>query len=125
MAEQIQIVKKVLDFAQSPGPRFIDQGPNSGEQFYNEALSHWFEEALNKGKQLVVILDGTDGYLTSFLDESFGRLVYYNGADKVKRNLIVVSEVEPEWLKMLNEKTFINWENRRSAGEAPKITRNS
>ena len=124
MAEQTEIVKKVLDFAQSPGPRYIEQGSNSGEKFYDDALSLWFNEAVTHGKQLVVILDGTDGYLTSFLDESFGRLVYYNGADVVKKSLKVLSEVEPEWLKMLEKKTFVNWEARRRAGEAPKITGN-
>lgn len=123
MAEQAQIIKNVLDFSQSPGPRYIEQGPSSGELFFDEALSHWFREALTQGRQLVVVLDGTDGYLTSFLDESFGRLVYYNGANTVKKHLKVISQVEPEWLKMLDEKTFVNWEKRRLAGEAPKITR--
>ena len=122
MEEQKQVVKRVADFSQSPGPRFMEQGASSGEQFYNEALSKWFKEALSQGKTLVVVLDGTYGYLTSFLDESFGRLVYYNSADTVRNNLKIVSQVEPEWIRLLNDKTFVNWEKRRLEGEAPRIT---
>lgn len=124
MAEQNQIVKYVVDFAQDPGPRYREQGADSGEKFYEEALSLWFTDALSQNKQLVVVLDGTNGYLSSFLDESFGRLVYYNGIDKVKKNLKVVSTVEPEWLKLIDDKSKI-WEERRKTKEAPKTTANA
>ena len=68
------------------------------------------------------MLDGTDGYLSSFIDESFGRLVYEYGRDAVEKRLKVISEIEPEWLKLLNDKTFPAWELRRREGRKPRET---
>ena len=121
MAEQAQIIKKVMDFSLRPGPRFREQGKNSGEAFYPE-LKEWFADAGSSGKMLVVVLDGTDGYLSSFIDESFGRLVYEYGRDAVEKRLKVISEIEPEWLKLLNDKTFPAWELRRREGRKPRET---
>ena len=75
MAEQAQIIKKVMDFSLRPGPRFREQGKNSGEAFYPE-LKEWFADA----------------------------------------------EIEPEWLKLLNDKTFPAWELRRREGRKPRET---
>lgn len=122
MAKQIELTKRVLDFSQRPGPRLKEQGKHSGEEFYDSSLNEWFKEALSSDRTLVVILDGTDGYLTSFIDEAFGRLVYDYGLSKVKNNLKIISNFEPEWLSRLESRTFPIWEERRRNGEAPKHT---
>ncbi len=85
------IIKYVRDYAQSPGPRYDDQGKKSGEDFFNSRLKSWFNDAVSSSRKLIVVLDGTDGYLSSFLDESFGRLVYYFGLDNVVKNLKIIS----------------------------------
>lgn len=116
------ITKRVLDFSDRPGPRYKEQGKHSGEEFYIDYLKMWFDEALREGKHLRVVLDGTDGYLSSFLDEAFGRLVYDYGKDTVVSNLIVVSNQEPVWINKLNVKTFPSWALRRIQGNAPRYT---
>ncbi|MDE6449229.1 MAG: STAS-like domain-containing protein [Muribaculaceae bacterium] len=123
MAESTKtIVKRIADWALRPGPRFREQGPKSGEEFYCTRLKEWYEEAVDKGLTLTIDLDGTDGYLTSFIDESFGRLVYDFGRDNVEKTVIVKSDMEPEWLSRLMDKTYPAWEKRRIEGAAPRST---
>lgn len=122
MAEQAKLIRYVTDFSRRPGPRYCEQGPSSGEEFYDDFLNPWFKEALNSSMVLEVVLDGTDGYLTSFIDEAFGRLVYDFGIDCVKSQLSVVSQVEPEWNKRLENKTFPAWVKRKEENQEPKHT---
>lgn len=122
MAGQVEITKRISDFSLRPGPRLKEQGKHSGEEFYDTYLNKWFKDAKDTNAILIVILDGTDGYLTSFIDEAFGRLVYFYGLDEVKKHLKIISELEPEWITRLTSKTYPSWEERRVHGEAPKIT---
>lgn len=62
------------DFTDAPGPRYIEQGEYSGEQFRKEWLVPKMEEALRKKEKILIDLDGTFGYPTSFLEEAFGGL---------------------------------------------------
>lgn len=116
------IDKRVVDFSQRPGPRYISQGDYSGELFYKKCLRHWFQEALDKGCHLTVILDGTDGYLSSFIDEAFGRLVYDYGRECVEQNLTVTSRIETIWPGKLRSKTYPAWQERKEQNLAPLNT---
>lgn len=58
------------DYSPHPGPRLIRQGPHSGEKFRRMLV-----DALNKYDRVIVDLDGTSGFGSSFLDEVFGGLV--------------------------------------------------
>ena len=122
MPESTHIVKRVVEFSKRPGPRFINQGKDSGEQFYSQCLKPWFDEAITSNRPLTVVLDGTDGYLSSFIDEAFGRLVYEYGRGKVEEVLTVKSELEPVWLEKLQKKVYPAWQLRKEQGLAPKIT---
>lgn len=122
MENQDIITKRVLDFSDRPGPRYREQGKDSGEEFYINWLKNWFDEAIRNGKHLKVILDGPDGYLSSFLDEAFGRLVYDYGKEKVDSTLIVISKQEPVWIDKLNKKTFPSWNERKLKGWSPRVT---
>jgi hypothetical protein len=64
------------DFSRTPGPRFARLGPHSGEAFRQQ-----LEKALKEsGSDIVqVVLDGTEGYGSSFLEEAFGGLVRAGG----------------------------------------------
>ena len=74
--EVVRVCMKMIniaeDFSKFPGPRFIDLGPYSGQKFKDEVL----KPAINDhGDNIVINLDGTMGYGSSFLEESFGGLI--------------------------------------------------
>lgn len=62
-------------FSPFPAGRYYEDGPHSGQKFREEFLV----PALKEGKSLVVNLDGTLGYGSSFLEEAFGGLVREHG----------------------------------------------
>lgn len=69
---QITIAK---DYSRTPGPRYVSEGAFSGEDFRNNVLCPKIKEAIEKNEILQVVLDGTHGYGTSFLEEAFGGLI--------------------------------------------------
>jgi len=81
------------DFSTKPGLRFRTQTDFSGEQFREDKLLPAFQVALKDGKKLTVVLDGTEGFTPSFLEEAFGGLARIEGIgiQKVKDNLVLVS----------------------------------
>lgn len=77
------------DFSTVPAGRFRSDGPFSGEQFREDVL----RPALELHDKVVVHLDGTEGYGSSFLEEAFGGLVrerFYSHKE-LKSKLKVVS----------------------------------
>ena len=122
MATSTEININVRDFSTSPGPRYVKQGEASGELFYHQVLNPLFLQGFNEGKPVIVNLDGVDGYMSSFLDEAFGNLVFDFGADEVAQRLSFISLEEPEWAEMIQQDTYGEWEKRRKKKIAPKIT---
>lgn len=59
-------------FTRFPGPRYDKQGPHSGEEFRENVLIPMLTAS---EEDIVLELDGTNGYGSSFLDESFGGLM--------------------------------------------------
>lgn len=86
------------DFSDTPGARYYDDGPHSGQEFFQKILLPKFKEALQNNAKLVIDLDGTEGYATSFLDEAFRSLSDEFDAEKVWKNIILMSEEEPDWI---------------------------
>lgn len=113
---------RVLDFDEFPGLRHCSISENSGEEYYHKVLNKAFKNAYEKNEKLVVDLDGTDAYASSFLDEAFGNLVYDFSLANVKRLVEIISTDEPHWVKMLEEKTYPQWEARRINNEKIVIT---
>ncbi|MFN0729406.1 STAS-like domain-containing protein [Polaribacter gochangensis] len=93
--ESIEI-KIAKDFSFTPGPRYIDEGKNSGEKFRKEVLYPKFKEAIETNKKVIVDLDGTAGYGTSFLEESFGGLIRINKLSykEILKVLTIITEEE-------------------------------
>lgn len=95
------MISVATDFSRSPAGRFIDDGPNSGERFRRDFLI----PALAAFDKIVVEMDGTRGFGSSFLEEAFGglRRAGYSVDDLLKRITIVSkdnslkSEVESYW----------------------------
>ena len=82
---------KVKDFSKTPGSRYRNEGLKaySGEEFREDFLEPLFLEALNENKKLLVDLDGTIGYGTSWLEEVFGGLARKHGSITVKKLIII------------------------------------
>ena len=113
----------VLDFDEFPGLRHFSISENSGEDFYHQVLNKAFIEAFKKAETLEVDLDGTDAYASSFLDEAFGNLVYDFHLKNVKPLVRIISKEEPHWIKMIEEKTYNQWEERRKKNDKVVVTR--
>lgn len=75
MVYRINISK---DFSPCLGGRFIREGSYSGEDFYNRLLLPKFQLAVKHNTKLIINLDNTFGFPSSFLDESFGKLARVN-----------------------------------------------
>lgn len=92
MAETINIAQ---EFTTKPGPRYIKEGDFSGQQFRNQHLLPAFERALITKSNLIVDLNGTEGYATSFLEEAFGGLARVYDEEKVSTTLIFRCDDDP------------------------------
>lgn len=90
---------KISDYSTTPGARYRDDGNFSGEEFYEEHLKKAFESSIERNEKLVVDLDGTEGYATSFLDEAFGRLAEDFSAENVLKRIEIISNEEPDWIE--------------------------
>ena len=112
----------VNDFDEYPGLRNCSISEASGEEFYHKILNKKFVEAYNTNDKLEVILDGTGGFASSFLDEAFGNLVYDFTLPVVKQRLIIISNEKPHWKDMIESQTMPQWEERRKRNENVKTT---
>lgn len=80
------------EFSDCPGARYRKDGPNSGEEFYQEILLPRFEKAMQKNEKLEINLDGVWGYPSSFVSGSFGILSINYGAKQVLEIIDFISE---------------------------------
>ena len=90
MADVVNIAK---DYSRILGGRWIRLGDFSGEDFYNRILEPRFIKARDEGGKLCIELDGTTGYPSSFLDQSFGELARNYGKDIVKETIEFKAQV--------------------------------
>lgn len=120
--ERSKLIIKIVDFTKYPGPRYSSQGEFSGEEFYHKILNPDFVNALKENRKLQVVLDGTAGYASSFLDEAFGNLIFDFSLHKVEPIIEIISEQEPDWKTMIFNDVFIDWEKRRNDNSKPKKT---
>jgi hypothetical protein len=99
MEATMLIISLARDFSDTPGPRSRDEGDWSGEQFLDEILLPKFHEALTASQKLMVDLDGTEGYATSFLEASFGGLARTFDPASVLSIVEFKSEDEPHLIE--------------------------
>jgi hypothetical protein len=97
-------IKVPIDFVKAPGPRYKKEGNHSGELFRESILFPKLKEAIDKNIKLEVDLDGTAGYGTSFLEESFGGLIRINKLELsiIKKHLELISEEEDYLIDDIN-----------------------
>lgn len=94
------VIKIATDFSPFPGSRYMSEGKHSGEEFRNEYLAPAIKRALDENKNIIIDLDGTAGFGTSFLEEIFGGLIRENNfeySELIKRLKII--SLEEDYLK--------------------------
>lgn len=101
------------DFSRCPGARYDREGDFSGETFREKFLLPKLKEALSTGVKLEVILDGSAGYSTAFIEESFGGLIRTNHftLQEVKDNIIIISNEDPSYEDDINNYWQHAWEH--------------
>lgn len=106
------------DFTHTPGARNYSDGPYSGEEFYDKLLRSAYESAIAASQKLKVILDGTEGYASSFLNEAFSLLGNDFGAENVLSNLVIVSNEVPKYIAKVIESVKEKRSRRRQLAAA-------
>jgi hypothetical protein len=84
MKGETLIISVARDFSKFPAGRFNEDGDFSGQRFREQLLIR----GLSKAERVIVELDGTAGYGSSFLEEAFGglvRLKQYEGKELHER----------------------------------------
>lgn len=115
----IKIVNKTMlylsvakDFTKTPGFRYRSQSPTtSGQQFRDDLLEPRYLRAVEANDILEVTLDGTDGYLTSFIEEAFGGLQRKHPGEDVLSHINVISNYERHWIDDI--KRYVETERAR------------
>lgn len=93
------------DFSRIPGARFPEEGDYSGQEFRNNVLLPKLKNAISANEKLKVILDGTAGLGTSFLEESFGGLIRIDNIpySDIKNTLILISDEDEDYIEEINQ----------------------
>ena len=84
MNESIRTYDIAREYTPYPAGRYKKNGPGSGEGF-REII----KEELEKGNKIRLVMDGTYGYGSSFLEEAFGGLVreHVLSANEIEKRL--------------------------------------
>lgn len=102
----MNVINIAKDFSDATGFRTYEDGPKSGLEFYETLLKSKFEKSIKDGVRLKVVLDGGEGYTSSFINEAFRLLGKDFGADFAWQNLIIVSEERPIYIKKIRESIY-------------------
>ena len=110
----MQTINIAQDFSKTPGARNYSDGPFSGQEFYEVLLRKKFTDALHSGQKLKVILDGTEGYASSFLNEAFSLLGNEFNPKDVWGNIIIVSNEVPKYITRIKDSIFEKRSSKKS-----------
>lgn len=98
------VINVAKDFSPIPGARYPKEGDFSGQEFRTKLLSPKLKEAIENKTILLVDLDGTLGYGTSFLEEAFGGLIRSDkfNLDDIKKHLQFSCKDDPTYIEEIN-----------------------
>lgn len=88
------------DYTDTPGPRYENEGPFSGENFRKTVLLDLLKKAQEQNTTILIDFDGGYGYPTSFLEEAFGGLVRATKNKNISSIILFKSDEEPS---LINE----------------------
>lgn len=88
------IVVKVSDFTTLPGARHREDGDGSADQFFEERVLPILRKILeNKESKIIIDLDGTLGYASSFISQLAVRIKgEVHNKRTIKKRLIIKSD---------------------------------
>lgn len=95
MQKTIHRIAIAKDFSDTPGPRSKVEGDFSGEDFLDKLLLPAYEQAVAEDGALLIDLDGTEGYATSFLESAFGGLARKFPPEEVLSRITFKADDEP------------------------------
>lgn len=98
--EKISISK---DFTTAPWARYRSDWAKSGQEFYEDLLKWKFEKARNEKAKLQIDMDGTLGYPSSFLSESFGRLRHEFKTIDIWKTIEIKSDEDDTLIELIKE----------------------
>lgn len=90
------------DFSRTPGARYKVDGHHSAQEFL-EKYESYFEEAIDMGFILLIDLDGAQGYPSSFVSGTFGKLSKRFGADVLLAHIEFKSNSQTRLDKIIRE----------------------
>lgn len=90
------------EFSDTPGAREDKDGHFPGDDFFIRFLKPNFDYAVKNNGLLLVDLDGCEGFPSSFISASFGRLSTEYGAETVFKYLIFKSNESPFQIEKIN-----------------------
>lgn len=98
------VILFVKDFSKIPGSRYRAEGikSHSGQEFREVYLEPEFKKVVESDGKLIVNLDGTLGYGTSWLEETFGGLARIYGKNIVFKKIELISHEEPYLIDDIN-----------------------
>lgn len=96
-------IKIATEFSNTPGGRYIKEGPHSGEEFRNKLLEPKYNEAKENREKILVDLDDCYGYPISFLEEAFGGLARKYPKDNVSDIIDIKSEDQPSLIERIRQ----------------------
>lgn len=104
----MKILINVAEKFPFPGARFKELGPQSGEEFKEYLIKKlqeiYGDDFSQKSKSEIIInLDGSAGYGSSFLEEGFGGLVRSGVPVKIIHCLKFISSEEPELIDEIKD----------------------
>lgn len=108
-----ETIIKVVAFSRSPAGLTDEDGPANARKFRENHLI----PALRKYPKITVVLDGTTGYASNWLEEAFGGLLYcgFSCEELLNRILLVsedasiISEIFSYWNKVCLAQRACEW----------------
>ena len=87
-----KLISIAENFSKFPAGRYKSDGPFSGQHFRDDILY----PALRKYERVIVNIDGTMGYGSSFLEEAFGglRREYNLSLNEIREKLEIQGEID-------------------------------
>lgn len=102
------------DFSEEPGARYYTDGPKSGQEFFETLLLPKFEDVKDDAQSVLVVnLDGTWGYASSFISGAFGELARKFGAALVLKKIRLISDDDTSLTEtVINEIKSPDYQNK-------------